>query len=261
MAEVIATIASVQALIEGSIKLFKWAHDAWKMDEEKAMLRQEIQGSKDILTLLKKREEYARQHEKDRKNHPDVEEYFRGLRALLEDGDPERGGKKGALSRLRQTVDSLLQDLESSHGFKKHLSRLKWSYDKTEIKSVQDQLREWREQVKWHLDDDNFFLLLSIKSEVASRLATLEADSKADQERKERKDRGKLYEAIANWLSPTNLNTRHEEILADCEKLGLGILESAEFKYWRDGQPWALHCWADAGTGKVSNNMIAEIRS
>ena len=91
----------------------------------------------------------------------------------------------------------------------------------------------------------------SVEEDTNARIKSVQADTLALRARKERKDRKLLYEAIANWLSRLDFNTRQSEIFDRCIDTSQGLLESPEFQAWQSGRHWILFCWADAGAGKV----------
>ena len=74
----------------------------------------------------------------------------------------------------------------------------------------------------------------------------------------------KLYTDLANWMSPLDFDIRHGELLTVENRIDMShiLVESEEFRAWREGKEWILFCWADAGAGKtmLSSMIIEQLR-
>ncbi|KAL9124402.1 MAG: hypothetical protein Q9217_006264 [Psora testacea] len=268
--EVLGAIGSVEALLEGAIRIYKYSKEVAEAEEDKERLRSVLGGYREMLELLAHNEREAR--------GTADEVYYKGLFSIAQGGKQAKSENQGALIGLTKAMNSMEYHLRPRSGLKSKMMKFKWSLDKTKINSLLREIQEWRSQIEFIISlDTNRHIKEARKVVVAGQtetqqlarsgraianytqkietttqetsvsVRTIAAGVQALNERELKKDR----EYLSNWLSPLDFNARHSEIYEKCIDISKSLLESTEFQAWRSGRPWILFCWAEAGAGKT----------
>ena len=282
--EVIGLIAAVEGLIKGSITLYRYAHDVVKYHDELKEFIEQLHGPGGLETQLRLLSKYA-----EKADAADGAErfLFEGLFSLKAVTTPERQEKEkevlsenyGSLSHMQSSMDRMEKKLNNpdTSSFGKTFRPLKWIKTKSDVKGLIDEVHQWRQQVEFALNYDrltlekaNYDLTKGIDQQTAQILVQgksieeeireLKLDSKEQKARKERRDRERedekrkqLTQQIADWLSPLDFSLKHGELLEVENPIDMTeeLRKTSEYEAWKEGKPWVLSCWADAGAGKV----------
>ena len=242
--EILGAIAAVDAIIKEVNLVWKYVDDVKHYEEQQAELRQSLEEMKIRIKTLK-------DGRKEVESHPKKQKLF---------VDFLRVTKNGLLDSTGEAQDELEKKLRQRHGFDKAFNRTVWSvYKRKNVQSLRSRIEELSKQLETALKNDDRRVALDTNENVDAGRVENQTFFKAQTKRnqvvdieKQFKEREQVTLDIARWLSKVDLEARHQELFEQSVDFGHNIFECDEFLHWREGRPWILSCWADAGAGKVS---------
>ena len=73
------------------------------------------------------------------------------------------------------------------------------------------------------------------------------------------KEESEIKQRLIDNLSPLNCLGWQKELYHDYMPTTQSLLESEEYKYWSNGEPWQLRLYGPEGSGKVSRKLLSNI--
>ena len=288
----LSAAASVDALAGLAIKLYIYGDDVIHADREKEQYRKIMKGLEEELKSLARLQRASEGHPEalyyenlfrvGQKGSPGVGRQQGALISMSEAMERmhqdlrDRRGWKKRMMKFKWTIDkgkfqAMLKEIQEWRNqvqFAMQEDQLTIAVDSLTIgRDTSDRVQKiQRGAAETQAVTYDIALLSKINDERTRKIEvhgdnandgikSIKADTHALRIRKERKDRVRLYEIIANWLSRLDFNARHSEIYDRCIDISQGLIDSPEFQAWRSQRPWILFCWADAGAGKVSMSV------
>ena len=231
--------ASIASLLDIAERLYEFGEAAYRSEEEKSKLKNELHNLTVKLEQLKVQEQRAREH-------PDDGQYEH-LRAILKSSEqnsgkiePHRTVKEaGVLDRLQNAMVKTECELTPKRGYKARARRLLWYHDRKKLQGTLEEIRQWTASVDSILIGDINDCVRTIEDKIDH--STRENERKALEEKRT---------AIVTWLSSLKFRERQSGLLNQ-KLFRPSLLISKEFEIWKEGRPWILHCQGMPGSGKV----------
>ena len=255
--EILGAIAAVPALVDGAKKLKVLVNDVRHGGEERANYQNLCNSFLVTMPLLNENLKLLRERKNASQDQTAL--YYEGLFVAKETSEsPSIGKQQGSLMgldkaledmahALNHMVNDMAHELRERHGVKKFLIRFTWPIDKEKLADMLRKVQLWKDQVATVLQAEQ----VEMAVEQLKKLSVIEANSRYDRERKEKKDRIALHTTIADWVSRLDFNGRHSEVQENCIDISDYLTSSLEFKSWQSGRDWILFCHAEPGAGKV----------
>ena len=234
--------ASIISVIQLTETIISFLIDVKDSSSERNKLLYEAQSIHGLLSTLRMRVEGA--------NAQDP--WFTSIRGLATEAGP--------LDQLKQSLESLASKagLGSSSGLRKTLDKVRWSFEKGEVRETLMRIERLKVLINLALTNDLFTLTEKLKDHMTtltSHVSNIKFDlaeihlgqeyEKLDRERSE----------ILTWLSEIGaleFNSRQQTVFAKCQNgTGKWLLESDEFNSWMNGEHSTLWCPGIPGAGKT----------
>ena len=238
----LSAAASIATLLDIAERLYGFGEAAYRSEEEKSKLKNELDNLTVKLEQLKLQENSAREHPDDRR--------YEHLRAILKSSEqnsgkiePHRTVKEaGVLDRLQNAMVKTECELTPKRGCKARARRLLWYHDRKKLRGTLEEIRQWTASVDSILIGDTNDRVRTIEDKIDH--STRENERKALEEKRT---------AIVTWLSSLKFRERQSALLNQMQArlFRPSLLISKEFEIWKEGRPWILHCQGMPGSGKV----------
>ena len=250
------------------------AHSTWHdLSHAEEEIKQIKENLEEIQNLVEKIERLKHDTDTAEDWIKDILELERTSGVLNADWtyEPDPGGEPGGpLARLKKNMANLYA-MVNRRGWKSHrfCTKLYYLWKKGDLISMLTDIRKSRSDIHHLLPIFQMELskhILKTTKGVADvgqdtnaktteilRLAREREEGKRrDDERRRKDDEDKESGLIQQWLSPLDYQARQKYLWARSFPIGQWLLDSPTLTLWATGRPWYLHCYGEAGTGKVS---------
>ncbi|KAI9797607.1 MAG: hypothetical protein M1833_005390 [Piccolia ochrophora] len=240
MAEPLSVVASIAGLVLFSCELYQFALDMKDASKESMRILGSVASTQSVLQTL---ESLARDLGPE-------DAWAQNIQTL--------DAPEGPLHQLRSILSSLHEKLREASGLKKRWNRIAWPFKKGEVKTLLDQIGDIKLTLDLALSNDGIGLSRAIKADTTAlndkldiacdgidgvRVAQSVPNTILEDQRKQ---------AIFSWLSPLNFPPQQADLIGRRAKgTGDWLLQSREFKAWKNISRSTLFCHGIRGSGKT----------
>jgi hypothetical protein len=259
MAE-LGVVASVTGVLSFVILAIEIGKDGKQADDDRKSLLAGLSSLKFLAEVLLHRLEDASAEESWNRYVRKMQETSGSLEfdecSVTYKPPPEPKGPLADLYRSVERISTKLNPPHAAHDFKHadFYRRLLWKWKKGDYEHMLTDIARAQGQISFILDQDEYELLKSIKSDAAetnSVVREMNQSGNAERDRRDKKD-------IEKWLSPLDF-WEEKQLWEDSFPSGQKLLESFEFKQWSQGRSWHLRCYGKAGSGKVGSCELTSV--